>query len=145
MLWIDLGIEVDGIRAERFSEEAISSLFRYASWCLLSDDEECQNAAIVNFYEELPKNARIRRNLHNYLCVEDFLGLKELFEHNLSKTEHVSFIEEFLREASQGFPKRIERESRCAIGIINFEVSTGLVQHVGFGYKHILRRTTLNE
>lgn len=30
------------------------------------------------------------------------------------------------------FPRRIEREPRCAIGIIDFDVSTGLVQHVGF-------------
>ena len=33
---------------------------------------------------------------------------------------------------TDSFPKRIEREPRCAIGIINFEVSTGLVQHIGF-------------
>lgn len=30
------------------------------------------------------------------------------------------------------FPRRIEREPRCAIGIVDFDVSTGLVQHVGF-------------
>ena len=30
------------------------------------------------------------------------------------------------------FPKRIEREPRCAVGIVDFDHSTGLVQHVGF-------------
>ncbi|HEX8775290.1 MAG TPA: pyridoxamine 5'-phosphate oxidase family protein [Pyrinomonadaceae bacterium] len=30
------------------------------------------------------------------------------------------------------FPGRIEREPRCAIGIVDFERSTGLVQHLGF-------------
>lgn len=30
------------------------------------------------------------------------------------------------------FPSRIERESRCAIGIMDFNLSTGLVRHVGF-------------
>lgn len=30
------------------------------------------------------------------------------------------------------FPKRIELDPRCAIGIVDFDVSTGLVQHVGF-------------
>lgn len=30
------------------------------------------------------------------------------------------------------FPKRIEREPRCAIGIVDFDASTGLVQHAGF-------------
>ena len=30
------------------------------------------------------------------------------------------------------FPTRIEREPRCAIGIVDFDRSMGLVQHVGF-------------
>ena len=30
------------------------------------------------------------------------------------------------------FPSRIEQESRCALGIVDFERSSGLVQHVGF-------------
>jgi hypothetical protein len=33
---------------------------------------------------------------------------------------------------SDSFPKRIEREPRCAIGIVDFSVSSGMVQHVGF-------------
>jgi hypothetical protein len=33
---------------------------------------------------------------------------------------------------SDSFPKRIERDPRCAIGIVDFDVSTGLVQHLGF-------------
>ena len=36
------------------------------------------------------------------------------------------------------FPKRIEREPRCAIGIVDFDLATGLVQHVGFrGRAHL--------
>jgi len=30
------------------------------------------------------------------------------------------------------FPARIEREPRCAIGIVDFDRTKGLVQHVGF-------------
>lgn len=33
---------------------------------------------------------------------------------------------------TDSFPKRIEREPRCAVGVVDFEVSTGLVRHVGF-------------
>ena len=103
MLWVELWVccEVEGISDEALSEEAISGLFRYASWCLLSGDEKCENAAIVHFYEMLPTIAHIRTNLHRYLSVEDFLGLKELFEYMLSKEEHVEFVEEFLEKASQ--------------------------------------------
>ncbi|TMW70984.1 pyridoxamine 5'-phosphate oxidase family protein [Alteribacter natronophilus] len=30
------------------------------------------------------------------------------------------------------FPKRIEKEPACAVGIVDFNPETGLVQHVGF-------------
>lgn len=33
---------------------------------------------------------------------------------------------------TDSFPKRIERDPRSAVGIVDFDVSTGLVQHVGF-------------
>jgi hypothetical protein len=33
---------------------------------------------------------------------------------------------------TDSFPKRIERDPRCAIGVVDFDVSTGLVLHVGF-------------
>ncbi len=33
---------------------------------------------------------------------------------------------------TDSFPKRIERDPRCAIGAVDFDVSTGLVQHIGF-------------
>lgn len=33
---------------------------------------------------------------------------------------------------TDSFPKRIEREPRCAVGVVNFDAATGLVQHVGF-------------
>jgi hypothetical protein len=33
---------------------------------------------------------------------------------------------------TDSFPKRIEQESHCAVGIVDFDKSTGLVQHAGF-------------
>jgi predicted pyridoxine 5'-phosphate oxidase superfamily flavin-nucleotide-binding protein len=33
---------------------------------------------------------------------------------------------------TDSFPKRLEREPRCSVGIVDFDVSTGLVRHVGF-------------
>ena len=32
---------------------------------------------------------------------------------------------------TDSFPKRIEREPRCALGIVDFDLTTGFVQHVG--------------
>ncbi len=33
---------------------------------------------------------------------------------------------------TDSFPKRIAREPRCAVGVVNFDPAAGLVQHVGF-------------
>lgn len=33
---------------------------------------------------------------------------------------------------TDSFPKRIEAEPRCAIGIVDYNVTTGMVQHAGF-------------
>jgi hypothetical protein len=33
---------------------------------------------------------------------------------------------------TDSFPKRVEQDLRCAIGVVHFEVSTGTVHHVGF-------------
>ena len=105
MLWIDISTELENSADEPLylsrplDEETIVSLFRYASWCLLSGDEKARNAAIVEFYEMLPVVPRIRKDLHKYLSAEEFLGLKALFEYNLSKGEHEEFIREFLSQA----------------------------------------------
>jgi len=100
MLWIELSdLKIEPMD-ETLSDDEISGLFHYASWCLLSKDEKCQNAALIDFYERLPLN-QLRTNLHNHLSVEDFLGLKEIFEYNLSKEEHGKFVEEFMRNARQ--------------------------------------------
>lgn len=39
---------------------------------------------------------------------------------------------------TDSFPKRIELEPRCAIGIVDYDAATGLVQHAGFrGHAHL--------
>ncbi|HEV8366912.1 MAG TPA: hypothetical protein VGQ39_03085 [Pyrinomonadaceae bacterium] len=100
MFWIELwDCEVEGVENQSLSDAKIASLFRFASWCLLSDDEKCQGAAIVNFYEMIPTNLSIRQNLTKHLSVDDFIGLQRLFEHNLSKAEHAEFVQEFMTKA----------------------------------------------
>ena len=101
MLWIELSDLKIEIEESPLSDDEISNLFRFGSWCLSSGDEESASAAVVDFYEMLPVVPRMRSQLHKHLSVEDFIGLKEIFEYNLSKEEHEAFVEEFMRNASQ--------------------------------------------
>jgi len=113
-LWVELwDCEIEGRDDEPLTHAELASLFCFASWCLLSRDEECQDAAIVEFYEVLPTNPRIRDNLHRYLTVEDFEGLKGLFEYYLTPEEHAELVEEFMRKAAleSGSQSQIEGEA----------------------------------
>ena len=105
MLWIELSdLKIDVMDQSPLSDDEVSGLFRFASWCLSSKDEQCQNAALISFYEQLPLNPHIRTKLHNHLTVEHFLGLKEIFQYNLSKEEHEKFVAEFMGNAGQRGP-----------------------------------------
>jgi len=105
MLWIELSdLKIEVMDRSPLSDDEVSGLFRFASWCLLSQDEKCQNAALIEFYEMVPLNPHIRTKLHNHLSVEEFLGLKEIFEYNLSKEEHEKFVGEFMTNAGQRGP-----------------------------------------
>jgi hypothetical protein len=77
------------------------------------------------------------------LMMDDILA-RPLFAHLATASEHgprespVWFIweDEALwiigNHQTDSFPKRIAAEPRCAIGIVDFDTATGLVQHVGF-------------
>jgi hypothetical protein len=74
--------------------------------------------------------------------VDEFLA-RPLFAHLATTSEHgprespVWFSWEdggiwiIGSRATDSFPARIEREPRCAIGIVDFDRAAGLVQHVG--------------
>jgi hypothetical protein len=81
--------------------------------------------------------------------LEDILS-RPLFAHLATSSEHGPRESPvwFLWEAEalwiiggytiDSFPKRLEKEPRCAIGIVDFDSATGLVQHVGLrGRAHL--------
>jgi hypothetical protein len=74
--------------------------------------------------------------LDEFLCRPLFAHLATASEHG-PRESPVWFMWEERRvwiigsRATDSFPARIERESRCAIGVVDFDRSSGLVQHVG--------------
>ena len=38
----------------------------------------------------------------------------------------------FVGTSDDSFPKRLQAESRCAVGVIDFDLKNGLLRHVGF-------------
>jgi hypothetical protein len=85
---------------------------------------------------------KVIRDRQRSVDVDEFLS-RPLFAHLATMSEHgprespvwFSWEQEVVwiiaARTTDTFPARIEREPRCAIGIVDFDPASGLVQHVG--------------
>ena len=84
----------------------------------------------------------IRDGSRGTFDLEEFLS-RPLFAHLATASEHgprespVWFSWEggaiwIIGDSGDTFPMRVQRDPRCAIGIVDFDPATGLVQHAGF-------------
>ena len=93
---------------------------------------------------------KILRERRKTVDIDEFLS-RPLFAHLATASEEgprespVWFLWEegavwiFGNRKTDTFPSRIEREPRCAIGIVDFERSQGLVHHVGFRGRAVVK------
>ncbi|HEX7998128.1 MAG TPA: hypothetical protein VF528_07030 [Pyrinomonadaceae bacterium] len=78
----------------------------------------------------------LSRPLFAHLATGSLMGPRESPVWFLWEDEAVWIIGNYRTDS---FPARIEREPRCALGIVDFNRQTGLVQHVGFrGHARLL-------
>jgi hypothetical protein len=112
MLWIDLYLAFEKAHFPPPDETLIAGVYAYASWCLIgAHNDDIATPAIVSFYEHLPVDAEVRKQMHRWLSVEDFEGMKEVFRYHLSEEEHADFVEEFYCRRA-GLPPREERKPK---------------------------------
>lgn len=74
-------------------------------------------------------NELLARPLFAHLATSSELGPRDSPVWFLWEEEAVWIIGNYKTDT---FPKRLEDESRCALGIVDFDRASGLVQHVGF-------------
>lgn len=94
------------------------------------------------YYENLTSTVRVIWDSPKSVDIEEFLA-RPLFAHLATASEEgprespVWFVWEdgavwiIGNRRTDTFPERIEREPRCAIGIVDFDLSRGIVHHVG--------------
>lgn len=92
--------------------------------------------------EPLPESMRVIRDRAGTVDVDAFLA-RPLFAHLATAAEDgaprdspVWFLWEdgavwIIGEPTDTFPDRVAREPRCAVGVVDFDRASGLVQHVG--------------
>ena len=96
MLWIDLWLRFVDAHSPPIDESTVKGIYEFASWCLTdSDNEEICGSTLCSFYEALPTEPLVRRELPKHMSREDFIGMKEIFEYHLTPEEHKLFMNEF--------------------------------------------------
>lgn len=81
-------------------------------------------------------NEILSRPLFAHLATSSELGARESPVWFLWEHDALWIIGNYKTDS---FPKRIERDGRCAIGVVDFNPSTGHVHHVGFRGKAYLQ------
>lgn len=111
-LWIELEMKFEDVyRATPLDDEIIRRFYDYARWCMESPGEggylsDAGTAAACAFYEHLPQQAAIRRDLPRWITRQEFGDLREVFRHHLSPRDFADFEAEFLGTATKKGPRK---------------------------------------
>ena len=99
MLWVDLWLKFVDAHRPPVDEATVKATYEFASWCLAdSENADIATSTICHFYEHLPTEPLVRRELPKHMTRQDFLGLVQVFDYHLSAEEHERFVSEFLEE-----------------------------------------------
>ena len=104
-LWIELLSACEEAYAKG-GEDLIRRFYEFARWCWKSPSDEVRTAVACAFYEHLPRNPAMRRDIPRRIGRTAFAELREVFGYHLSPEEAIVFEREFL-EAEKKFVRGI--------------------------------------
>ena len=94
-LWIEL-LDECGRAFRQRNEDLIRRLYEYARWCRRSPSIDVRTAVVCAFYEHLPLNPIVRRDMPRRFDRAEFTELREVFLYHLSPDKAVAFEQEYL-------------------------------------------------
>lgn len=106
-LWSELSFEFEqAYKKEPKDEQTIAGVYEYAAWCWHGSDYQGNNNDLITevfggFYEWLPRDPVIRRDMPWWLCLKEFEVLQAgPFRYFLGPDEHAQMLREF-RQAKE--------------------------------------------
>jgi hypothetical protein len=103
-LWISLWFPFTEAHGDPADEELIGQIYNYASWCWTeSRNYHSQTAVACAFYEHLPLEPKVRRQVGRWLPADLFESLREVFRYHLEE-QLDEFAREFYEQRAQHHP-----------------------------------------
>ena len=103
-LFVALDNHFTSAHREPIDEQTIRGFYEFAWWAVaVSGNDQIRSEAANGFFEDLPKDKRVRELLPCYMTREQFLEMVKIFGYDLTPEEHSEFVQDFLkrREALQ--------------------------------------------
>lgn len=95
-IWVDVLLdEFKRAHEEPMNRDLIRRVYEYAMWSISSRDDDIVSAAIVAFYEDIPGWPSVRKELPNYMSIDEFDGIQNLFKYGRTDAEFEEFVREF--------------------------------------------------
>lgn len=100
-LWIELTPRFEDAYVDTIKNHGvIRRFFEYARWCLESPGDggalsDAGTAAVCAFYEHLPEQEAVRRDLYRWLSRNEFLSFREVWRKSMSEEQFREFESEF--------------------------------------------------
>lgn len=94
-LWIEL-LGACEMACQKPDEDLVRRCYDFARWCWQSPSADVRTAVACAFYEHLPVNPVLRRDLPRRLGRVAFMEFREVFRYHLSPEEAATFEQEFL-------------------------------------------------
>ncbi len=80
-LWIELRREFEkAYRAE--DSDRVARIMKYARWCWTADSDDTVAAVLCAFFEHLPEDEAIRRDIPRWFSRSEFERLREVFTYH---------------------------------------------------------------
>jgi hypothetical protein len=96
MLWTDLWYVFVVAHDEPQDSETIRGVYDFARWCCAgSNNADVATSAVCHFYEHLPTNETVRRDLPKHMTTQEFQSMSEAFKYHLSPADFDSFVRDF--------------------------------------------------
>ena len=97
MLWTKLWLIFVEANSDPKDDATIRGTYNFALWCVAeSHDDQIATSTVCHFYEHLPSERPVRKELPKHMTTADFLGMKEVFKYHMTPEEHEAFLNEFL-------------------------------------------------
>jgi hypothetical protein len=100
--WLELNFEFDKVyRSEILDRNKIRRFYEFARWCLANPSTSASaefdplTAAVVVFFEHIPRNRAAREDLHNWISRKEFLELQDAFRYLASESEFAELESSF--------------------------------------------------